>query len=59
MEIGLYTFADLAADHPSAISPQQRIQNLMEEIELADQLDWMYLAWENIIAPTMQYPLRL
>src|SRR5947199_5057858 len=38
MEIGLYTFADLAADHPSAISPQQRIQNLMEEIELADQL---------------------
>src|SRR5947209_11500114 len=38
MEIGLYTFADLAADHPSAISPQQRIQNLLEEIELADQL---------------------
>src|SRR5438874_1935791 len=38
MEIGLYTFADLAADHPSAISPQQRIDNLMEEIELSDQL---------------------
>src|SRR4051812_14176602 len=38
MEIGLYTFADLAEDHPSGVSPQQRIQNLLEEIELADQL---------------------
>ncbi|HEV2754069.1 MAG TPA: LLM class flavin-dependent oxidoreductase [Solirubrobacteraceae bacterium] len=34
MELGLATFADV---HPG-ISPQQRIRDLMEEIELADQL---------------------
>src|SRR6059058_717735 len=38
MEIGLYTFADLPEEHSSAVSPQQRIQNLLEEIELTDQL---------------------
>ncbi|MFO1122917.1 MAG: LLM class flavin-dependent oxidoreductase, partial [Hyphomicrobiales bacterium] len=34
MEIGLYTFADVAPDgsHP------QRLQQLVEEIELADQV---------------------
>lgn len=40
MEIGIYTFADIAT-HPitgQRISPHQRIQHLMEEIELADQL---------------------
>lgn len=40
MEIGLYTFADLGT-HPitkETISPRQRMLNLMEEIELADQL---------------------
>lgn len=40
MEIGVYTFADLGT-HPvtkETISPQQRMMNLMEEIELADQL---------------------
>jgi probable LLM family oxidoreductase len=40
MEIGVYTFADLGT-HPltkQSISPYQRMQNLMEEIELADQL---------------------
>jgi probable LLM family oxidoreductase len=34
MELGLATFADLA----SGISPQQRMRNLIEEAELADQL---------------------
>jgi probable LLM family oxidoreductase len=34
MELGLATFADLAA----AISPRQRMRDLMEEAELADQL---------------------
>jgi probable LLM family oxidoreductase len=34
MELGLATFADLA----SGVSPQQRMLDLMEEIELADQL---------------------
>jgi len=40
MEIGLYTFADVGT-HPvsgASISPHQRIQNLLEEIVLADQL---------------------
>ena len=40
MEIGLYTFADVAM-HPETkktITPYQRILNLMEEIELADQV---------------------
>jgi probable LLM family oxidoreductase len=40
MELGIYTFADLGT-HPvtkETISPQQRMINLMEEIELADQL---------------------
>jgi alkanesulfonate monooxygenase SsuD/methylene tetrahydromethanopterin reductase-like flavin-dependent oxidoreductase (luciferase family) len=34
MEIGIYTFADIAA----GISPEQRMAQLMEEIELADQV---------------------
>src|ERR1700721_49637 len=34
MELGIATFADLAA----GISPQQRMRDLLEEIELADQL---------------------
>jgi len=40
MEIGLYTFADVAR-HPTTgvtISPEQRLRDLMEEIELADQV---------------------
>ncbi len=34
MELGLATFADLA----SGVSPRQRMRDLMEEVELADQL---------------------
>ncbi|MDX6487275.1 MAG: hypothetical protein QOF43_2428, partial [Gaiellaceae bacterium] len=34
MEIGVYTFAELRGD----ISPEQRLHNLMEEIELADEV---------------------
>src|SRR5256885_14461186 len=34
MELGLATFADLS----SGVSPQQRMRNLIEEAELADQL---------------------
>ena len=40
MEIGVYTFGDIAT-HPisgKTISPHQRMLNLMEEIELADQV---------------------
>jgi len=36
MEIGLYTFADVAADHPELAG--QRLRNLVEEMELADQV---------------------
>jgi probable LLM family oxidoreductase len=40
MELGLYTFADVAPNPESgnAISAAQRLRNLMEEIELADQV---------------------
>jgi probable LLM family oxidoreductase len=40
MEIGIYSFAELAPDPITghAISPQQRMRNLIEEIELADQV---------------------
>ncbi len=40
MELGLYTFADMQPDGVSggAMNAHQRIKNLMEEIQLADQL---------------------
>ncbi len=36
MEIGLYTFADVAAGHPELAG--QRLRHLVEEMELADQV---------------------
>ena len=36
MEIGLYTFADVPAGHPERAG--QRLRNLVEEMELADQV---------------------
>ncbi len=40
MQIGVYTFGDVAADPRSGqvISPQQRLSNLLEEVVLADQV---------------------
>jgi probable LLM family oxidoreductase len=40
MELGLYTFAELrpVADGETPLSPRQRLRNLVEEIELADEL---------------------
>ncbi|MFG1343377.1 Atu2307/SP_0267 family LLM class monooxygenase [Xanthobacter autotrophicus DSM 431] len=40
MELGVYTFADVSPDPATgvAITPGQRLRNLMEEIELADQV---------------------
>ncbi|MFL5825521.1 MAG: LLM class flavin-dependent oxidoreductase [Thermoleophilaceae bacterium] len=40
MELGIYTFAELASDPATGetISPEQRTHDLMEEIELADRL---------------------
>jgi probable LLM family oxidoreductase len=36
MQIGIYTFADVAAGHPEQAG--QRLRNLVEEMELADQV---------------------
>jgi len=40
MELGIYTFGDMMPDPVtgSRLSPQERVRNLLEEIELADQL---------------------
>ena len=39
MELGLYTFADVSPEPgPDAIGPHERLRNLIEEIELADQV---------------------
>ena len=40
MELGIYTFAELSLDPTAdgAVSPAQRLHNLVEEIELADQV---------------------
>ena len=40
MELGVYTFGDVHRDPRTGttISPEQRVRNLMEEIELADQV---------------------
>ncbi|MDX6408119.1 MAG: hypothetical protein QOE13_1190 [Gaiellaceae bacterium] len=40
MELGVYTFAELRADPHTGttISPEQRVRNLLEEIELAEQV---------------------
>src|SRR5438876_5133161 len=35
MELGVYTFAELTADE---VGPRQRLRDLLEEIELADQV---------------------
>lgn len=40
MQIGVYTFADTTPDPRTGhvVSPAQRLRNLIEEIELADQV---------------------
>jgi probable LLM family oxidoreductase len=38
MEIGIYTFAELAAGQGGTLDPATRLRNLIEEIELADQV---------------------
>src|SRR6478735_4875916 len=40
VELGVYTFGDVARDPRTGttISPEQRVTNLLEEIELADQV---------------------
>ncbi len=52
MELGLYTFVEAMPDAVTGeqISGQQRMQNLLEEIQLADELGLMYLASASITA---------
>ncbi len=40
MELGIYTFAEMTADVQTGkvISPEQRLRDLLEEVELADQV---------------------
>ena len=40
MELGLYTFAELTPDPATGrtVTPEQRLRDLLEEIELADQV---------------------
>jgi probable LLM family oxidoreductase len=39
MELGLYTFADVSLEKgPGRVGPHERLRNLIEEIELADQV---------------------
>jgi hypothetical protein len=40
MELGIYTFAELTPDPASGrtVTPAQRLRDLVEEIELADQV---------------------
>ena len=40
MDIGVYTFGDVGVDHRTgrALDPGQRLRDLVEEIELADQV---------------------
>ena len=57
-EIGIYSFAELTPDPATGemISPAQRLRNLLETIELADQTVWTSLPWASTIAPTSSPP---
>jgi probable LLM family oxidoreductase len=38
MELGLYSFAELTGEDGATVAPRQRLRDLVEEIELADQV---------------------
>jgi alkanesulfonate monooxygenase SsuD/methylene tetrahydromethanopterin reductase-like flavin-dependent oxidoreductase (luciferase family) len=60
MEIGIYTFADLGT-HPQtgeAVTPQQRMRNLLEEAELADQVGLDVFAVGEHHRPIMPFRRR-
>lgn len=38
MKLGIYSFGEYTPATPEALSPQQRVANLLEEVELADQV---------------------
>ena len=54
MELGIYTFAELAPDPATGhqVTPGERLRNLIEEIALADQLGLDVSASASITAPT-------
>ncbi len=51
-ELSLYSFAELPPDPATGTmaSPAQRLHNLIETIELADQVGWMFSDWVSITA---------
>ena len=56
MDLGIYTFGDFGKDPKSGaeISAHERIRNLVEEAELADQLGLdVFLAYASTIAPSL------
>jgi hypothetical protein len=59
MELGIYTFADMTPDKVSgkAINAHKRVQQLLEEIQLADQVGLTSSLSVNIIGPITQFPL--
>jgi len=55
MEIGLYSFAENTPDllnNSHLQSPAERLKDLLEEIELADQLGLVSTAWASTTART-------
>jgi len=50
MEIGVDSFASAIGETNIAVSPADRMRDLLEEIEHADQVVWMYSGSANIIA---------
>ena len=54
MQIGIDSFGAVISDPATglSLSPVQRMQNLLEEIELGTRSVWMFLASANIIGPS-------
>jgi hypothetical protein len=61
MQIGIDSFAAAISDPATGLtlSPVERVQHLLEEIELADQVGLEVLGSANITAPSSSTPSRL
>jgi hypothetical protein len=60
MEIGIYTFVEATPDPVTGkrIDPVQRMRDLMEEIELADQVGLEVFGLANITGKEYSFPHR-
>ncbi len=58
MELGVYTFAERTPDPVTGrtVSAQERLSDLLEEIELADRVASTCSASASITAPTSRCP---